>query len=579
MHRPLRLLALGTAVAGPLLALAPGVALAAPDNVRVTQDAGGAWMSADEMGGTGTYTDDTLARCGHDRRMQNEPTLAIDPRNAHVWTAGSNDYCTVPTNHDAWTGYYRSIDAGAHWTDSLVPGYAEDESAQAQSSPLHQMALKGALAAGDPEQAWDGAGNLFYMGNNFSRGSADGNSPRTRSNFGDIWVTTYAPSDTGDTMTDGSRFVRTVLLATNTGGQGQFNDKTGLAVDQTNGNVYAAWSVFHGSGCNEIDFARSTDHGATFSAPVKVSTGFCGNQGPYMAIGPNHEVYLTWGANTGGSFGQNGTFGAAFTVSKNMGASFAKPTLALTYTPFDSGAFSGDGNRDCGDAPFACASGYTFPRFDLAGPTIAADNAHGTVVLAFPVTQSDGQGLVESAVSDNGGRTWSSPETVAPSETGHQFFPWATASNGRISLIWYDSRGDAGYDPTRPPCNNADKSTTACLNVYYASSSDGGSSWSDAAPLTTRPTNPNLEQFGGRLIPFFGDYITVSAVGDTIGAVWTDQRDAVTAAETADGNDSDGADVAGDPETGGSCTSAFNECFDGTGGLDQNIYSAAVSTT
>src|SRR5450755_2377257 len=81
-----------------------GAAAAPPSNVRVTVDTGGSYLSADVMGGTGTYVDATLERCGVDQRMQNEPTIAIDPRNALVQTSGSNDYCTVPTNGDAWAG-------------------------------------------------------------------------------------------------------------------------------------------------------------------------------------------------------------------------------------------------------------------------------------------------------------------------------------------------------------------------------------------------------------------------------------------------------------------------------------------
>ena len=247
----------------------------------------------------------------------------------------------------------------------------------------------------------------------------------------------------------------------------------------------------------------------------------------------------------------------------------------VSYAPFTSDQFSGNGARQCGDAPFNCPTGFTFPRFDLAGPTIAADNTNGSIVLAFQVALPSGQGQIESIRSTDGGTTWSAPQPVAPSASGHQFFPWATASDGRISVIWYDSRGDANYSPTRPPCNSATGTTTACLNVEYASSSDGGRTWSAATQITDTPTNPNLEQFGGRLVPFFGDYITVSAVGDTIATVWTDQRNAVLAPDNS--GDNDGADVAGDPETGGSCTSSLDACFDGTGGLDQNIYSAAVT--
>jgi len=54
------------------------------------------------------------------------PSLAIDPRDTSVWTAGSNDYCAVPTAGDAWAGFYRSTNGGLKWTDSLLPAYEGD---------------------------------------------------------------------------------------------------------------------------------------------------------------------------------------------------------------------------------------------------------------------------------------------------------------------------------------------------------------------------------------------------------------------------------------------------------------------
>jgi hypothetical protein len=146
-----------------------------------------------------------------------------------------------------------------------------------------------------------------------------------------------------------------------------------------------------------------------------------------------------------------------------------------------------------------------------------------------------------------------------------------------VSAIWYDSQGDPDYAPTNAPCNSAAGQTSACLNVRYAESTDGGVTWQSSVQVTDTPTNPNYEQFGGRHVPFFGDYITVAAQGDTIGAVWTDQRNTATAADPKPTGDVDNADVAGDPETGGSCTSSLSRCFDGTGGLDQNIYSATIT--
>ncbi len=545
-------------------------------NVRVTVDTGSAYVSADQLAG-GTYSDAVLQRCGVDRRMQNEPTLAIDPRAASVWVTGANDYCTVPTVGDAWPGFYRSSNGGATWTDSLLPGYKGDASSQGLSSPLQKMVAGGALGGGDPVQAFDGQGDLFYVGNNFSRGEADGNSFTTRNNIGDIWVATYAPSNPADPSTDGSKYVRTVLVATNTFGQGSFNDKTELVADPVTGNVYVAWSDFHAFGCNEILFSRSTDHGATFSAPVKLSSGICGNQGPSVAIGPSGQVYVGWAGQTGGPFARapNSVTGAAFVLSTDYGQTFSPARLVVTYSQFISEQFTGSSARDCGDGPLACPTGFTFPRFDLAGPFLAADNVHGTVVMAFQARQSSGQGQIEYLYSTNAGSSWSTPALLSPSSDGHQFYPFLGATGGRVDAIFYDSRGDADYAPTRPPCNSATGHTSACLNVRYAESTDGGKTWSSSVQVTDTATNPNYEQFSGRRVPFFGDYITVAEQGSTVGAVWTDQRDTVAASDTS--ADNDGADVAGDPETGGTCTSSFTACFDGTGGLDQNIYSAAIT--
>jgi hypothetical protein len=545
-------------------------------NVRVTGDQGGAYRSADQLAG-GSYTDGVLSRCGIDRRMQNEPTLAIDPRDTSVWAAGSNDYCTVPTVGDAWAGAYRSTNSGATWTDSLLPGYRGDTSTQGTSSPIAAMVAGGALAAGDPMMSFDHSGNLFYMGNNFNRGAPDGNSAFVRDNTGDVWVATYAPANPANPSTDGSKYVRTVILATNTFGNGQFNDKTDLNVDPSTGDIYASWSDFHGSGCNNIFISRSTDHGATFSAPLKISSGICSNQGPSITFGGSGTVYVAWQGDTGGTFAQapGSVNGAAFVASTDNGKTFSMARLVTTYPPFTSGQFSGNGARECGDAPFNCPTGQTFPRFDLAGPYLTADTTHGTLVMAFQAEQSSGQGQIEYTFSTDAGATWSAPALLAHSTTGHQFFPWLIASGGRVSAIWYDSRNDPNYAATRAPCNSASGQASACLNVRYAESTDGGKTWGTSIQVTDTPTNPNYEQFGGRLVPFFGDYITVAAQGNTIGAVWTDQRNTVGAPDLS--GDNDNADVAGSPETGGSCTSSFTTCFDTTGGLDQNIYSAVIT--
>src|SRR5262249_53408552 len=162
----------------------------------------------------------------------------------------------VPTAGDAWAGFYRSTNGGTTWVDSLLPGYNGDSSAQGTSSPLAAMVAGGAVAAGDPHMSWDGQGDLVYMGNNFNPGVEDGAAARFRHHTGHIWAARYSPArNASGSSTDGSHYMRTVLLATNAFGQGNFNDKTDLVADPATGNVYAAWSDFHGTGCNEILFS------------------------------------------------------------------------------------------------------------------------------------------------------------------------------------------------------------------------------------------------------------------------------------------------------------------------------------
>jgi hypothetical protein len=252
----------------------------AMSNTRVTRDdVPGSYSRFDGS------QDATTISCSTSHRPQNEPTIAVDPHNTQVVTAGANDYCTQATlpNHEVWAGYYRSTNGGAIFADSLVPGYAADTTAAGTSSPVHGTCG----AAGDPTQSFDRDGRLFYGFICFNR---------TGPINGGFFVATYDQ--------DGARYVRTVMVAQGTpSGQfsaGIFQDKPNLVADQTagrfSGNVYVAWSRDSGrSNNNVILFSRSADHGATFSAPMQVSNGLVGNElFTDLAVAPDGTLYLTF---------------------------------------------------------------------------------------------------------------------------------------------------------------------------------------------------------------------------------------------------------------------------------------------
>jgi hypothetical protein len=105
---------------------------------------------------------------GGGERQQNEPTAAVNPSNASRMTAGSNDYCALPTTTDAYAGFYYTTNGGASWTNSLLPGYPTDTSAEGSDcsiSPQHCLVIN----SGDPVQAWDRWGHVFYGVLGFNR--------------------------------------------------------------------------------------------------------------------------------------------------------------------------------------------------------------------------------------------------------------------------------------------------------------------------------------------------------------------------------------------------------------------------
>ena len=157
-------------------------------------DVRGDWRPRTSRSPTGPYvrhdggTDVTIASCSSDvtdptpdaatptpaadegggERQQNEPAAAVDPLTPSRMTAGSNDYCSVPTTTDAYAGFYYSSDGGTNWTDSLLPGYPTDTSAEGSNcsiTPQHCLVIN----TGDPVQAFDRWGHVFYGVIGFNR--------------------------------------------------------------------------------------------------------------------------------------------------------------------------------------------------------------------------------------------------------------------------------------------------------------------------------------------------------------------------------------------------------------------------
>jgi hypothetical protein len=591
-------------------------AQAGPANARLTHDDGsnGGYVSDYTLVTANPYTDDVLTACSQSRGRQNEPAVAVNPRNPQVVVGSSNDYCGVFQASGAflglgnvWLGYYRSENGGANFTSSLVPGY------QGDASPYAARAQVRTADSGDPVLAWDNHGRLF------AGSESSVNAEKPTQTAGDVWVATYEnPNGPGGATTnDGKEFVRSLDVAQGSAAPaaGLFHDKTAIEVDRTggpcDGNVYFAWARFTGnifSGPNgfnsSVYFVRSTDHGKTFSAPMKLSQTVHDIQFPDIAVTGDGHVYVTY--RQFADVRSNSKVDAIdYNVSTDCGASFSAPKLVQSFEPYDptdldnSGAVTGF----CGDFAFQCQSGYTFMRGGTQVRSTAdqQDKTHDYLYVVYDpsipgtevpsgttygsVTSEDLPAQFHQDVGSQSGIYFFRLDGTTGTHTapvliddprgpgGLQRFPDISVDASTMHAIWWDSRNDPCYDPRRPLGNCVDRSTVPSLDAFAASGSTATLAWSPATRVSSVTSNPNWEQYGGRAFPFGGDYLYISSVGPFSYGVWTDWRDVVAGSDPREGGDSDhdGADVkqcrAQNPDGSfGPDTCPF------AGGLDQNIY-------
>src|SRR5579859_4326728 len=483
--------------------------------------------SVNMVSGTGWTNGDPFLQ------RQNEPSLAVSTRNTLHLLGGANDYRSVDIaglagqseRADAWLGLFKSFDGGQTWQSTLLPGFPLDSSPAGIASPLH-----GFQAAADPTVRAGTNGLFFYSGIAFNRGT---------NGSGVVFVSRFIDNDNkenGDaTRTNGSltnvaptdpmQYIGTVVV--DSGNSGQFPDKPWIATDiprgtatcsvpytkadgtqgtQTipAGKVYLAYTSFNGNQqSTRIMLVTSSDCGATWSKPIKVSESNSVNQGTIIAVDPSSAnngaatIYVAWRR-----FATSSQPDAIEIVkSTDGGNTFSKSFDAVLFP--ESCSTTLPPNPPPAGCPFD--QGTTTASFRTeAFPALTVDDT-GRVYLAWSQRQASGDARIMMNVSADGVNWSSTPalvdngpaldDTGKPysnlSGRGHQLMPSLSFSAGKVSLAYFDFREDhtlglftvnpdlSSYTETRQLEGElaADPASSLVFNPFV----------SDAAPpLTTR---------------------------------------------------------------------------------------------
>ena len=228
----------------------------------------------------------------------------------------------------------------------------------------------------------------------------------------------------------------------------QGGDKQWMTIDNTggegNGHIYSQWTSYY-SVCDPNFFTRSTDGGDSYEDCVSIPNE------PYwgtLAVGPNGELYM------------GGSTGFDFQVSRSLNAEdYSTPVSwdLVTSVSLDGIVAYGGGPNPGG------LLGQTLIAVDTSG-----ESTNGNIYLLCSVERNSNSDLADVMFSrsTDGGVTFSSPIKINDdaSTNNYQWFgTMSVAPNGRIDVIWLDTRDNPG---------------TYLSALYYSNSTDGGLTWS-----------------------------------------------------------------------------------------------------
>ncbi|MFN2608702.1 MAG: hypothetical protein ABR511_12575 [Acidimicrobiales bacterium] len=247
--------------------------------------------------------------------------------------------------------------------------------------------------------------------------------------------------------------------------------------------------------------AVSADGGKTFGGPVDMAPGVdqCTTE-PYLAQAKDGSLLAFFGQSTRGTDpGKAPPAHLFLSTSRDHGRTF-------TVNPIHTQSGPADGKSATSTSDW------------LSAPSPGVDPKTGNVYVAW---EELGTGVPQilSMRSGDGGRTWSAPVKVNDGDPKRDWdfpeeFPTlGVAPDGRVDVAWYDWRNDPTYK---------DGATDGGLqDVYHASSTDGGRTWSKNAKLNDRAID---RTFGPRPTGSIDGPLGLVSTDRAVDVAWDDTR-------------------------------------------------------